>query len=55
MLETGPVRQVLDAPAAPYTRALMAAIPSLGAPTHRLPVRACSIGARSLPSASGRR
>ena len=38
VLETGPVRQVLDAPAAPYTRALMAAIPSLGAPTHRLPV-----------------
>lgn len=25
------------------------------APTHRLPVRACSIGARFLPSASGRR
>ncbi|WP_159915234.1 ABC transporter ATP-binding protein [Pantoea sp. 18069] len=38
VLETGAVRQVLDAPAAPYTRALMAAIPSLSAPTHRLPV-----------------
>ena len=38
VLETGTVRKVLDAPQAPYTQALMAAIPSLGAPQLRLPV-----------------
>jgi peptide/nickel transport system ATP-binding protein len=40
VLETGPVRQVLDAPQAPYTRALMAAIPSVHERLHRLPVPA---------------
>jgi len=38
VLETGPVRQVLDAPQAPYTQALMAAIPALDKPLRRLPV-----------------
>ncbi|MDR7378411.1 peptide/nickel transport system ATP-binding protein [Rhodoferax ferrireducens] len=38
VLETGPVRRVLDHPQAPYTRALMAAIPSLTQRLHRLPV-----------------
>lgn len=38
VLETGPVRQVLDHPQHPYTRALMAAIPRLDRRQHRLPV-----------------
>ncbi|WP_420992211.1 dipeptide ABC transporter ATP-binding protein [Cupriavidus sp. 30B13] len=38
VLETGPVGEVLARPAAPYTRALMAAIPSVRARLHRLPV-----------------
>ena len=38
VLETGSVRRVLDHPQAPYTRALMAAIPSLTQRLHRLPV-----------------
>nr|WP_315233888.1 ABC transporter ATP-binding protein [uncultured Albidiferax sp.] len=38
VLETGPVRRVLDHPQAPYTRALMAAIPSLTQRLRRLPV-----------------
>ncbi|HVR50228.1 MAG TPA: ABC transporter ATP-binding protein, partial [Pseudorhodoferax sp.] len=38
VLETGPVRRVLDAPQQPYTRALMAAIPSVHERLHRLPV-----------------
>lgn len=38
VLETGPVRQILHAPARPYTRALMAAIPSVHRRLHRLPV-----------------
>ena len=38
VLETGPVRQVLDHPREPYTRALMAAIPSVRDRLHRLPV-----------------
>ena len=38
VLETGPVQRVLHAPQAPYTQALMAAIPSLCEPTARLPV-----------------
>lgn len=38
VLETGPVRQVLDHPRHPYTRALMAAIPRLDLRQHRLPV-----------------
>ncbi|MES2251056.1 MAG: ABC transporter ATP-binding protein [Pseudomonadota bacterium] len=38
VLETGPVRQVLDHPREPYTRALMAAIPSVHDRLHRLPV-----------------
>ncbi len=38
VLETGPVRAVLDHPQEPYTRALMAAIPSVHQRLHRLPV-----------------
>jgi len=38
VLETGPVRQVLKAPAQPYTQVLMAAIPSVKKRLHRLPV-----------------
>ena len=38
VLETGPVREVLDHPREPYTRALMAAIPSVRERLHRLPV-----------------
>ncbi|MGJ7578885.1 dipeptide ABC transporter ATP-binding protein [Variovorax sp. RHLX14] len=38
VLETGPVREVLDRPREPYTRALMAAIPSVHQRLHRLPV-----------------
>ncbi|MDB5879773.1 MAG: transporter ATP-binding protein [Variovorax sp.] len=38
VLETGPVREVLDHPREPYTRALMAAIPSVHRRLHRLPV-----------------
>ncbi len=38
VLETGPVREVLDRPREPYTRALMAAIPSVQKRVHRLPV-----------------
>ncbi|RYY70413.1 MAG: ABC transporter ATP-binding protein, partial [Comamonadaceae bacterium] len=38
VLETGPVREVLDHPRAPYTRSLMAAIPSVHQRLHRLPV-----------------
>ena len=49
VLETGPVRQVLDAPEAPYTQALMAAIPSLDTPLRRLPVP--EIGAAGLGAA----
>ena len=40
VLETGSVRAVLGAPQAPYTRALMAAIPSARRRLHRLPVPA---------------
>ena len=38
VLETGPVRQVLDAPREPYTQVLMAAIPSVHQRVQRLPV-----------------
>ncbi|WP_219216998.1 dipeptide ABC transporter ATP-binding protein [Variovorax boronicumulans] len=38
VLETGPVREVLDTPREPYTRALMAAIPSVHRRIGRLPV-----------------
>ncbi|WP_280188388.1 ABC transporter ATP-binding protein [Delftia sp. PS-11] len=38
VLETGPVRQVLDTPAQPYTQVLMAAIPSVRQRVQRLPV-----------------
>ena len=38
VLETGPVREVLDRPAQPYTRVLMAAIPSVHERLERLPV-----------------
>ena len=38
VLETGPVRQVLQHPRHRYTRALMAAIPSVTRRQHRLPV-----------------
>ena len=38
VLETGPVREVLDRPHEPYTRAVMAAIPSVYQRVHRLPV-----------------
>ncbi len=38
VLETGPVRQVLDAPQQPYTQVLMAAIPSVHRRMQRLPV-----------------
>ncbi|WP_429600399.1 dipeptide ABC transporter ATP-binding protein [Variovorax sp. PvP013] len=38
VLETGPVREVLDHPREPYTRALMAAIPPVHRRLRRLPV-----------------
>ena len=38
VLETGPVREVLDRPTEPYTRVLMAAIPSVHERLTRLPV-----------------
>ncbi|MDR0226996.1 MAG: ABC transporter ATP-binding protein [Burkholderiaceae bacterium] len=38
VLETGPVRQVLDTPREPYTQVLMAAIPSVHQRVQRLPV-----------------
>ncbi len=38
VLETGPVRQVLQHPRYRYTRALMAAIPTVTRRQHRLPV-----------------
>ncbi len=38
VLETGPVRQVLDAPQEPYTQVLMGAIPSVHHRVQRLPV-----------------
>ena len=38
VIETGPVRQILDRPAHPYTRALMGAIPSARHRQYRLPV-----------------
>jgi len=38
VLETGPVREVLDRPTQPYTRVLMAAIPSVHERLERLPV-----------------
>ncbi|MDR3004450.1 MAG: ABC transporter ATP-binding protein [Acidovorax sp.] len=38
VLETGPVRQVLDAPSQAYTQVLMAAIPSVHQRVQRLPV-----------------
>ncbi|KAF1023225.1 MAG: Glutathione import ATP-binding protein GsiA [Paracidovorax wautersii] len=38
VVESGPVRAVLDHPQAAYTRALMAAIPPLAQRLHRLPV-----------------
>ncbi|WP_313235074.1 ABC transporter ATP-binding protein [Delftia acidovorans] len=38
VLETGPVRQVLDAPQQPYTQVLMGAIPSVHHRVQRLPV-----------------
>ena len=36
LIEIGPVEQVLRAPAHPYTRGLMASIPTLGARVERL-------------------
>ncbi|MBB4661378.1 ABC transporter ATP-binding protein [Conexibacter arvalis] len=36
VVESGPVEQVLDGPAHPYTRALLAALPRLDAPARRL-------------------
>jgi peptide/nickel transport system ATP-binding protein len=55
VLEVGPVRRVLDHPQAPYTRALMAAIPSLSQRLHRLPapeVGADMAALSALPTAS---
>lgn len=51
VLETGPMHRVLHEPEAPYTRALMAAIPSLRTPMARLPVPGESASAQG-PSAS---
>ena len=45
VVETGPVLQILEAPAHPYTRALMAAIPSVHHRQHRLPVPETGQGA----------
>jgi peptide/nickel transport system ATP-binding protein len=52
VLETGPVRQVLDHPREPYTRALMAAIPSVHQRVRRLPVpEVGAVGAASAVAA----
>ena len=54
VLETGAVREVLDHPREPYTRALMAAIPSVHRRLHRLPVPeigADIVAAEALPPA----
>ncbi len=50
VLETGPVREVLDRPAQPYTRVLMAAIPSVHQRLARLPVP--EIGASATATAA---
>ncbi|BBL26255.1 Glutathione import ATP-binding protein GsiA [Comamonas terrigena] len=49
VLETGPVRQVLDAPHEPYTQVLMAAIPSVHQRVVRLPVP--EVGGGPVPAA----
>jgi oligopeptide/dipeptide ABC transporter ATP-binding protein len=36
IVEAGPVRRIFESPAHPYTRALLAALPELGAPRRRL-------------------
>ncbi|MGO4325838.1 dipeptide ABC transporter ATP-binding protein [Cupriavidus sp. 2TAF22] len=43
VLETGPVREILARPQAPYTQALMAAIPSVHQRLKRLPVQAAGV------------
>lgn len=45
VVETGPVRQVLDHPHDPYTQALMAAIPAMDHRQWRLPVPEVRVGA----------
>ncbi len=50
VLETGPVREVLDRPQQPYTRVLMAAIPSVHERLARLPVPEIGKPATALPA-----
>ena len=50
VLETGPVREVLDSPTQPYTRVLMAAIPSVHERLARLPVPEIGAPATAAPS-----
>ena len=38
IVETGPVREIFKGPAPPYTRALLASVPTTGTPPNRLPV-----------------
>ncbi|WP_159911720.1 ABC transporter ATP-binding protein [Pantoea sp. 18069] len=49
VLETGPVREVLDRPTQPYTRVLMAAIPSVHERLERLPVPEIDAPATAAP------
>ena len=49
VLETGPVREVLDRPTQPYTRVLMAAIPSVHERLDRLPVPEIGAPATAAP------
>ncbi|MEG0001085.1 MAG: ABC transporter ATP-binding protein [Comamonas sp.] len=49
VLETGPVREVLDRPTQPYTRVLMAAIPSVHQRLERLPVPEIGAPATAAP------
>ena len=50
VLETGPVREVLDRPTEPYTRVLMAAIPSVHQRLARLPVPEIGAPATAAPA-----